>query len=181
MIFTDYLRFLVQSIHLHGVHSPFVFDLITNCLRLKNQKTIVPINQLPQTGILPKQFSLLLQIIQYFEVKNMLIDDKNLQKILNSVFKNIQIESNFDLEMKTKKYDLIFLKNSLKTICPTSFLTCMHNDSVLIINDIHLKTNKPHWRKIVQHCQTTACVDTFYQGYAFIRKQQKKELFFVKV
>ncbi|MDO5104943.1 hypothetical protein [Capnocytophaga sp.] len=138
-------------------------------------------NQLLQTGISSKQFSLLLQIIRHFGVKNMLIDDENLQKILNSVFKNIQIESNFDLEMKTKKYDLIFLKNSLKTSCPTSFLTCMHNDSVLILNDIHTKMNKPHWRKIVQHHQTTACVDTFKQGYAFIRKEQKKELFFVKV
>lgn len=32
---TTYLRFLMQSTNQHGVHSPFVFDLITKCLYKK--------------------------------------------------------------------------------------------------------------------------------------------------
>jgi len=34
----SYIKFLIKSTNAHGVHSPFVFDLITNCLNLKIPK-----------------------------------------------------------------------------------------------------------------------------------------------
>lgn len=34
----QYLKFLLRSTNKHGVHSPFVFDLITNCFNKKSVK-----------------------------------------------------------------------------------------------------------------------------------------------
>lgn len=35
-----YIRFLLKSTNQHGVHSPFVFDLITKCFYKKKQRTV---------------------------------------------------------------------------------------------------------------------------------------------
>lgn len=132
-------------------------------------------------GISQKQYRLLLQMIHYFQAKRIFTDDENIQKSLQITHKNCLIETEISLGAESKKYDLIFLNNVLQAENSVSFLKNMHNDSVLIINNIHIKKNKPVWHKLISHEQTTACIDVFTQGYIFIRNEQKKELFFIKV
>ncbi|MFK8274333.1 hypothetical protein ACI76Y_01475 [Capnocytophaga cynodegmi] len=177
----DYILFFVKSIHLHGVHSPFVFSLINNCLRSENKIQIEEICNFTEIGISERKLQLLLQFIEYFDVKYVFVDDEKLKKILQLSKENIFVETEKLSDSVTEKYDLIFINKNTKNLNIISFLEKMHNDSVLIINDIHKKKNKNYWENLVKHSKTTACINTFTQGYIFIRKEQKKEVFYIKL
>lgn len=182
MIIFDYIIFFIKSIHLHGVHSPFIFNLISKGLRSKEKIfSIKSKNIRLKSGISQKQEKYLLKTIRYLDVKTIFTDDETLQKLLQFSAKNIFVENQLSTDLRKQTYDLIFIKNGSENQNITSFLNYMHNDSVLIMNDIHLKRNKSSWQKLLEHKQTTACIDIFTQGYVFIRKEQKKELFFIKV
>lgn len=181
MVLIDYIRFLVKSVHLHGVHSPFVFSLVTKGLRSKEKMPDWLKKIKTESGFSQKQGEMLLKIMRYLGAKNVFVDDENLQKLLQVSEENISVENQFFPNSKQRKYDLIFFKNISKEENFLSFLEYIHNDSILIVNDIHLKQNKKYWKELIRHNQTTVCIDTFTQGYVFIRKEQKKELFFIKV
>ena len=63
----SYIKFLWNSKNEHGVHSPFVFDLVTKCFYDKSKY--------PEYSLLnnnPKKIRLLFRIIRYFKPKTIL-------------------------------------------------------------------------------------------------------------
>lgn len=177
----NYILFFFKSIHLHGVHSPFVFDLINNCLRVKSEIQNKEMYNFKKMEISERKFQLLLQFVEYFDAKYIFINDKNIQEALQFTERNISVETEIYSNSVIKRYDLIFVNKYTENLEITSFLERMHNDSVLIINDINKDCNTIHWQKLINHPKTTACINTFSQGYVFIRREQKKEVFYIKV
>lgn len=173
----SYIAFFLKSIHLHGVHSPFIFSLITKCLRMKDKE----ISYSPSKGISKKQMNIVLKMIKYFGVKKVFVNDHHLKEKWLSEFANTFDDIQFFSELTQAKFDMIFINSIREGIQITDFLKYMHNDSILIINNIHKKTNKKHWDKLVTDYRTTALVSMFCMGCAFVRKEQKKECFFVRV
>ena len=117
-----------------------------------------------------KQFISLLKIIRYLEVKTIFIDEKEL-----SINENCSLVT--QLQTATT-YDLIFINYPKENL--DFYLNYMHNDSILIINNIHQKENELLWRKFIENEKVTACIDVYYQGYIFIRREQPKEFFFIR-
>lgn len=61
-------------------------------------------------------------------------------------------------------------------------LPLVHNDSVLIFNDIyHSKEITKAWIEIAAHQKVTASIDTFYWGLVFFRKEQEKQSFTIRL
>ena len=179
MLIFRYILFFFRSIHLHGVHSPFVFQLINRCLRSENMICKESFYNEPK-GISHKQLQLLLKIIQYFDIKLMYTTDEEIAKFVKLANRGISVVTK-DILGVDKTYDLIFINEVAENVLVTSFLENMHNNSVLVINDIHLRENQSHWQQLINHHCTTACIDVFTQGYVFVRREQKKEVFFVRV
>ena len=50
-----YLNFLTHSIHLHGIHSPFVFDLQRKCIKDKNEYADYRVMESHRKGLLADQ------------------------------------------------------------------------------------------------------------------------------
>ncbi|GIJ93075.1 hypothetical protein CAPN001_07860 [Capnocytophaga stomatis] len=128
-----------------------------------------------------RKFQMLLQFIEYFDAKHIFVNDKNIREALQFTGKNISVETKISSDFDKQKYDLIFINKEAENLDITSFLERMHNDSVLIINGINKNCNKIHWQKLINYSKTTACINTFTQGYVFIRREQKKEVFYIKV
>ena len=169
MSIISYLKFLIRSTNQHGVHSPFIYNFVTRCLY--NKQLVKPREFANYPAMMSrKQFISLLKIIRYLEVKAIFTDEKEL-----SINENCSLVT--QLQTATT-YDLIFI-NYLKENLDF-YLNYMHNDSILIINNIHQKENELLWRKFIENEKVTACIDVYYQGYIFIRREQPKEVFYIR-
>ncbi|MBX9782940.1 MAG: class I SAM-dependent methyltransferase [Chitinophagaceae bacterium] len=102
--------------------------------------------------------------------------------------KNIEIiTGNFDetlTSVSNKQYDFIFIDGNHRKE-PTlryfnQLLGCMHNDSVLVFDDIHWsKEMEEAWEQIQLHPSVTLTIDLFFIGLVFFRKEQKEKEYFV--
>jgi predicted O-methyltransferase YrrM len=88
--------------------------------------------------------------------------------------------------LSKNKFDLIFIDgNHQKQATLIYFeqcLTAVHNDSVIIFDDIHWsKEMLAAWSKIKKHKKVTASIDTFQWGMVFFRREQVKEHFTIRI
>lgn len=83
-------------------------------------------------------------------------------------------------------YDLIYIDGN-HSKAPTlayfnSLLPNIHNDSVIVIDDIHWSAEmEAAWSVIVAHPRVTVSIDTYKWGIVFFRKQQLKQHFNIRV
>ena len=180
----SYIKFLWNSKNEHGVHSPFVFDLVTKCIY---DKTKFPeYSHLKNNSKRVRSFY---RIIRYFKPKTILVIG-NLTEIDTNIFSS-EITT-FEEFQKNKlsnnniSFDLVYLnrnesqKNMLayfELLLPT-----ITNETVCIINDIHQsKENENTWKIIKKHPKVKVTIDTFRLGIVFFRAQQEKEHFVIRI
>ena len=161
---TSYLTFLVNSTRIHGIHSPFVFNYQTRCLHKKSKKT----------G--DKIADLIVHSLRYFGFTTLQIEgNERLQRLLGS--------ENNTLRSGKFPVDLLYFENiaQLKSGTPFSNFT-LHNDSLIVIANIHKHRNcYKAWEKLVTHPKITVSIDLFCCGLLFIRKEQAKQHFYIRL
>jgi len=184
-----YLKFLARSTNQHGVHSPFVYDLVTKCFYNKKKKVASKtVASFYKNGSGKKYFNLksaklLNRIPNYFEHKKALILSNNdgiISKILSlhnniEIYQSVQPEKCFDLIFA----DLITLNHYLKN---ESLSSIAHNDSTIISTAMYeSKANMVIWQEIKGYPEITVTIDTFNLAFIFIRKEQAKEDFTIRL
>lgn len=158
------LKFFFQSTNEHGVHSPFVFKYVTECLYSK-----------PRFSKNNSE-NVLLKSISYFGYHNFLVigntkfEETVRLKIPNSKIENTPFDLVYFENADFKKTDQLIQKKSI------------HNDSLIIVNTIHsTKKEFSEWNKLIGHPQISVSLDLFYCGVLFIRKEQEKEHFRIRL
>lgn len=157
------LKFLITATNQHGVHSPFVYQFLTQGLYGEKRY-----NQNSTLNVLVKS-------VLYFGFKN--VDMDAMPKGKEIVSKYVDFTT-----LKTKPVDLLFLTEPQKT--PEQVLKThqFHNNSLILINHIHQNAeNEKHWEAFVNHPSFTVTIDGFYCGLAFIREEQVKEHFRLRI
>ena len=195
-----FLKYLFVSKTKYRVHSPFVYDLVTNVLNDKSHRQeYVKIRNLYTSTINSKHLKLIYRIINRYKSENILeIGNSNLldctflsniQWKANVFFSNI--ESNEISEIKTQKniqllsFDFAFYNiennNSLTLSEFMNHLKYFHNNSIVAINNIHQSNEMEEvWRKIITQKEVTISIDLFFIGLVFFRKEQVKENFIIR-
>ena len=189
-----YLKYLFVSKTKHGVHSPFVFELVTKVIDVKTDLHEYLLNeQLKLKGKKNKKYlKLLVRLCQYFQPKNILeisshtLEKSNLLAKINPQSKLFYVQNNnIKQDHKLKVIDLVLIRsniNSINTIRDIELgLKYIHNDSFLIIENIH-KTKKMEsvWSKIITHNKVSVSIDLFQIGIILFRKEQVKEKFIIR-
>ena len=173
MQFKNYLKFLLKSTNEHGVHSPFVYNFVTRCLYNKQLVNRQEIKGFPPT-LSKRQLVLLLKIIRYLEVKTIFTDED----MLNSITA-IKETCNISIQLQASvTYDLLFINYHKEDL--SIYLNYMHNDSILIINNIYQKEKASLWQALTANERVTVYIDVYSQGYIFIRREQGKEGFYIR-
>ena len=172
----SYRNFLLKSSSAHGVHSPFVYDLVTLCLR-KKRKTASLYKKLV-TGF-PKIFNakhirVLNDVFKYLEVNNyahFCESEHTIDKLPYSALLPKTTHPNADL---------IYLPQENFNLHHSSLLIeGLKNNGVLIIENPY--SNQKVWETIKEQHENIIVVDTYFFGLLFNREQQAKEHFKIRL
>ncbi|MDO1514096.1 hypothetical protein Q2T41_15655 [Maribacter confluentis] len=159
----SFLKFYVTATNQHGVHSPFVYDYVTKCL-YKKERIRLPVS----TKVLVKS-------ILYFNYQTvrLLTANKNLEKDIFDHCPNV----NFTQE------NPIVIVGSVNDILHSKILDQkLENRTMLFIDKIHKNQNNfEQWKYIQAHNKVTVTIDLFYCGLVFVRKEQVKEHFKIRI
>ena len=161
--FVSYLKFLAKSTNQHGVHSPFVFSYVTQCLyskkRLHKNKSI----------------NVLLKTISYFNFDSISVNNKSIRELVKQNFPEVQFDKN--------TVDLLFI-NELSAYSFEKILSegKLHNDSLILIDSIYAnQQNLEQWNQLIALPKITVSIDMYYCGLISIRREQVKEHFRIRI
>ncbi len=181
--FTSYFAFLLQSTNQHGVHSPFVFHLVTRCLY--NKTTYPEYAFITPHRLTLKQHQLLFRLSRYFNVKSVLLfntlANKELSNTLYLAQPNAIIRNNIT---NTNAADLIVVTQTnlfpIKQLDP--ILKACHNDTLIVFNNIYESKNTyAVWKAIQEHPKVRVTLNTYRFGFVFVRHEQVKQHFSIRV
>jgi len=158
----SYLKFLVRSTNQHGVHSPFVYHFVTRGLYRKKIENNIFETYTSLKALRSKEKKVLSKIIHYFDIKTISFDLKG------------------SIENIAKEYQLLYINVSDALIL--SNLATLTSKQVIVIPGIHQhKKKNTIWLEIIKKEEATVTIDLFYFGLIFIRKEQIKEHFNIRI
>lgn len=162
--FVSYLKFLMVSTNQHGVHSPFVFRYVTQCLYTKKKMHK------------NRSINVLLKTIAYFGFEKVSIKNKTqVKKLVQQTFPEIQFDG--------YPCDLLFVdKLASGTFQQLLSEGKLHNDSIILVDSIHRTAEDlEHWNRLIALPEITVSIDMFHCGLLSIRREQVKEHFRIRI
>jgi hypothetical protein len=162
--FVSYLKFLAKSTNQHGVHSPFVFKYVTQCLysgkRLHRDKSI----------------NVLLKSIAYFNFDSISINHQpTIKELVQLNFPKIRFDENM--------VDLLFV-NQLTVPSFQKLLSegKLHYHSLILVSSIYDNhQNLEQWNQLITLPEITVSIDMYHCGLISIRREQVKEHFTIRI
>lgn len=167
-----YLKFLFKSTNAHGVHSPFVYDLLTQCFYKKN-KSKLPEN-LKATDLKKRHLQIINDLIAYFKVKEAVFVVEN--NHFSTQLPNVKLLTQHTAQNK----DLVYVSTtmfSLKVV--KEGLAALNENGVMIVEFPYKK--KEVWQQVLSQSKAHIVVQTYFFGFVFPKKTQAKEHFYVRI
>jgi len=192
-----YVKFLAKSTNQHGVHSPYVFDLVTKGLYNKSKKikeySKKQYKKNKPTKVSLENLELLTRISKYTKPTHIMLAESAPSAVkicLKYGNKDAILDSRHDAEYmaeadKKTIYDLVYF-NSLYDRQNTTrlFYDCIsatHSDSVLFFNNIReTEETLALWESFCQHPKATVSINLYDKGIICFRPEQEKEHFTIR-
>jgi len=192
-----YVKFLAKSTNQHGVHSPFVFDLVTKGLYNKSKEvkeyTKKQYKKDKPTKVSLSNLELLTRISKYTKPVHIMLAESSpsaVKTCLKFGNKEAVIDSRHDVEYiaeadKKTIYDLVYF-NSLydRKNATRIFYDCIsatHSDSIVFFNNIReTEETLALWESFCQHPKATVSINLYDKGIICFRPEQEKEHFTIR-
>ena len=173
----------------HGIHSPFVYDLLDNCFK-------IPVSKEKIIGISTKiklhenTLRCLMQLSKHLKF-NTLLTETRLQTDIEGLANELNIPydvqdlSFFDQLQKEKHASIILLtsKTSYEDILKkvNEFLPCLDENSIILIDGIRANDLVySEWKQLKEKTEFHFSADVFHFGLLAKRSFQEKEQFILR-
>ena len=187
MLYTlkSYIKFLLKSTNEHGVHSPFVYSLLTKCIYKKQHKDTKKHLISKKNQIIPYK------IASHFKSNEILVVG-NLKKAAslfslarpNSCVRSV--EDFFETQTSEKQFDLVYINTTNSSVNLVSLfeklLRSAQKNCVFIFEGIYTNTaNTKVWKHLITFKEVSVSIDGFYLGLVFLKKGQEKQHFTLRL
>ena len=181
----EFIKYKWKASGRHGIHSPFIYDLIENGIRTSIIKAEFHPNDSKNIDFQKFVFKLL----RYFKPQHILIDENkeitSWKNFFQQNFKDLKVQLNteeFNNSSNTDEFDIIFISEATNLLEKVSkLIPYFGNDTILIVYGIR---NNPlvfnEWRKLCEMESFHVSIDFFHSGLIMKRNQQEKEHFTLK-
>lgn len=170
----SYARFLSKSTNHHGVHSPFIYDFVTTVFYNKKKKK----NQKYSGKV--AFFERLFEHLNIQSMATLGTLNREMKQLIEA--QNIKYLPLADIKNNTIDCLYITKKTNINNISTESVFNALHNNSIVIFEKAyHDKKRTLDWEKLTKHKQATAVIDGFFYGFIFLRKEQKKQTFTIRM
>ncbi len=162
----SYLKFLWHSKNEHGVHSPFIFKYVTQCLYAKKKYSK------------DKAQTVVLKSLGYFQCQSLTIVPSSIdfEPVVKKNFPTITVEP--------ISVDLIYISDFTEDILQTYITNNkkVRNDTVVILGNIYKNRKSANlWEKLKESDKIKVTVDMYHCAALFFRKEQVKEHFKIRI
>lgn len=158
----SYVKYIVRATNEHDVHSPFVFNFLTQALyqkpKLSKDKTL----------------DILLKSSRYFNIRR--------ARIIGNEGYTAKLVEKHPILGQEAPLDVIYVEHMEKE--PLSLVSAedVHNDSLVLINHIRKDSHAFHaWRTLIEWPQISVSIDFYSCGMIFFRKEQEKQHFTIRI
>ena len=181
----EFIKYKWKASGRHGIHSPFIYDLIENGIRTSIIKAEFHPNDSKNIDFQKFVFKLL----RYFKPQYILIDENkeitSWKNFFQQNFKDLKVRLNteeFNNSSNTDEFDIIFISEATNLLEKVSrLIPYFGNDTILIVYGI--RNNQlvfKDWRKLCEMKTFHVSIDFFHSGLIMKRNQQEKEHFTLK-
>jgi hypothetical protein len=164
--FIHRIKFLCTATNQYGIHSPFVYQYLINCLYKRS------------SGNRSKALDVLIKSIDYFNAESIRItsDQEQLRQLLKKRAPQ--------LTFNKVPYDIIYLPCDQSALLkdPHFISKNSHSNTLVILEGIY-KNKEVHalWQKLILLEDFHVSIDFFYCGALFFRNEQEKQHFKIRI
>lgn len=182
-VLLSYIKYLIKRQSKYTIHSPFVFDFLTNGIQLDIDRNQV--DKLIPTGVSTEKVRLILRILKFFDCQQaLLICDKAC--VEEKIF---EYAVNHDLKRKIEglkgvllqDYQIVYVNQSQlnhQIMCFEQLKPLVDNNTILMFDGIRQsKSSEEAWAKIYADNQITVSIDLFHVGLVFFNQDLSKQHF----
>ncbi len=164
--FIHRIKFLCTATNQYGIHSPFVYQYLINCLYKRPSDSRI------------KALDVLLKSVDYFKAKAIWVtsDQVQLKQLLKKKVPQLTFEK-IPSDIIYIPYDQITILKDPHFISKNS-----HSNTLVLLEGIYKnKEIYSLWQNLILSEDFHVTIDFFYCGALFFRKEQEKQHFKIRI
>ena len=185
----SYTEFLWKSQNDHGIHSPFMFNFVSECFYARGPRLSRKKHRTRKMTVNYPVAELLYRVVYYLKPAKTLVlgnEAETVTETLRFAGEENKIRLWFFSELAAIPggTDLAVIADNEKEAVMASLekiIENSHNNTVCILPNIHQNTRMEYiWEAIKRHPKVSVTVDAYHLGIIFFRREQAAQHFMVR-